>query len=81
MKMEQYEKAKQILDKIEYKKEFLKYFNSGGCNSITAYKSSGCCVYDCAKSISLSSEPELAEIIRSYIDNQVNELEKQLEEL
>lgn len=81
MKIEDFDKAKIILYKIKEKKEFLEYFDCGYSNSINSYKQNTGCFFNASRSIRLSSEPELAKIIRSYIENQIKELEKQLEKL
>lgn len=82
MKIEQYEKANKIINKIKDYNEFLEVFVPG--NSISLFASRIAPFIGCGqkcKSINVYSEPELAKIIRSYIENQVKELEKQLEEL
>lgn len=82
MKLEKFEEAKKIMDEINGKKKFLKYFTPKNHIKIYAAEKCGCCTTPYySATIDLSNEPELSLKIRSYIENQINDLEKQLEDL
>lgn len=78
MTIEQLEKANAIQKEIKKKKDFLKAFDDPCTNCIKA------CMYDCGfreETIYLENEKALSDFIRSYVCDQIAELEKQLEEL
>lgn len=79
MTIEKLEKANEIYKKLKEKKDFLKAFDSPFSNSIRA------CDYDGNRDNSqvllLENDKNLSDFIRSYISDQITELEKQLEDI
>ena len=79
MTLENLKKANELYKQINQKKEFIKAFEYPTLNTIIAYDLSD--GSETQRVFSLSDEPDLSDIIRDYISNQIERLEKRLEEL
>lgn len=83
MTMEQLEKAVEIGNKITKGKLNIEKIDKSKkmVIAVVVEEYDGLQYVDRNKELEISQDGELAKIIRSYIENQVAELEKQLEEL
>ena len=79
MTLENLKKANELYKQINQKKEFIKAFEYPALNTIIAYDLSD--GSETQRVFSLSDEPDLSDIIRDYISNQIERLEKRMEEL
>lgn len=79
MTLEQLQKAAKVNEELQDKKKFLKAYDSQYVNTVKACFWDGNTEDD--QSLLLEKEPKLQKLIREYVSNRIEELEKIFEDI